>query len=53
MGDTIIALDGEPVRELDDLLALLSGERVRQAVPVRIVRGGQISEARVVIGEQA
>ncbi len=53
MGDTIIGLDGQPVRELDDLLALLTGERVRQAVPVRIVRGGQISEVRVVIGEQA
>ncbi len=53
MGDTIIALDGQPVRELDDLLALLTSERVRQAVPVRIVRGGQISEVRVVIGEQA
>jgi S1-C subfamily serine protease len=52
MGDTIIALDGQPVRDLDDLLALLGGERVRQAVPVRIVRGGQISEVRVVIGEQ-
>jgi S1-C subfamily serine protease len=53
MGDTIIALDGQPVLELDDLLALLNGERVRQAVPVRIVRGGQVSEVRVVIGEQA
>jgi S1-C subfamily serine protease len=53
MGDTIIALDGQPVLELDDLLALLNGERVRQAVPVRIVRGGQVSDVRVVIGEQA
>ncbi len=53
MGDTIIALDGQPVRDLDDLLALLDGERVRQAVPVRIVRGGQVSDVRVVIGEQA
>lgn len=52
MGDTLIALDGQPVRDLDDLLALLNGDRVRQAVPVRIVRGGQVSEVRVVIGEQ-
>lgn len=52
MGDTIIALDGQPVRHLDDLLALLGGERVGQSVPVRIVRGGQVHEVRVVIGEQ-
>lgn len=53
MGDTIVALDGQPVRHLDDLLALLGGDRVGQSVPVRIIRGGQVSEARVVIGEQA
>ncbi len=52
MGDTIVALDNQPVRHLDDLLALLSGDRVGQAVPVRIVRGGQVQEVRVVIGEQ-
>ncbi len=51
MGDTIVALDGQPVRHLDDLLALLSGDRVGQAVPVRVVRGGQIVDVRVTIGE--
>jgi hypothetical protein len=35
------------------LLALLSGDRVGQTVPVRIIRGGQVAEVRVVIGEQA
>jgi S1-C subfamily serine protease len=53
MGDTIVALDGQPVHHLDDLLALLSGDRVGQTVPVRIIRGGQVSEMHVVIGEQA
>jgi len=53
MGDTIVALAGHPVRHLDDLLALLSSDRVGQAVPVRIVRGGQVLEVTVVIGEQA
>lgn len=52
MGDTIVALAGHPVRHLDDLLALLSSDRVGQSVPVRIVRGGQIMEIGVVIGEQ-
>ncbi len=53
MGDTIVALDGQPVHHPDDLLTLLSGDRVGQTVPVRIIRGGQVSDVRVVIGEQA
>jgi S1-C subfamily serine protease len=53
LGDTIVALDGAPVRTLDDLLALLSGDRVGRAVPVRIVRGGQLQEVTVTIGERA
>jgi S1-C subfamily serine protease len=52
MGDTVVALDGQPVQHLDDLLSLLTGDRVGQAVPVRIVRGGQVSDVRVVVGEQ-
>jgi S1-C subfamily serine protease len=53
MGDTIVAMDGQPVRHLDDLVALLSSDRVGRSVPIRFVRGGQMSEIRVVIGEQA
>jgi len=52
MGDTVVAVDGQPVRHLDDLLDLLSGDRVGRSVPIRIVRGGQISDVGVVIGEQ-
>jgi S1-C subfamily serine protease len=52
MGDTIVAVDGSPVRHMDDLQALLSGSRVGQKVPVRIIRGGQVQDAEVVIGER-
>lgn len=52
MGDTVVALARHPVRHLDDLLALLSSDRVGQSVPVRIIRGGQVMELSVVIGEQ-
>ena len=51
MGDTVVALDGHPVRHHDDLLTLLSGDRVGAAVPVRVVRAGQVQEVTVVIGE--
>ncbi len=52
LGDTIVSLDGEPVRTLDDLLALLSGDRVGREVPLRIVRGGKVQTVSVTIGER-
>jgi S1-C subfamily serine protease len=53
LGDTIVALEGQPVRHMDDLLALLSSDQVGVTVPVRIVRGGQVQEVAVTIGERA
>ena len=52
-GDTIVAADGEPVRHMDDLLALLSGERIDTKVSVKIVRGGQTQDVTVTIGERS
>ena len=52
LGDTIVTLNGKPVRHPDDLLALLSAESVGQAMPVRIVRGGNVQELTVTIGER-
>ena len=52
LGDTILAVAGEPVRHHDDLLARLSDDRVGAAVPFRILRGGQVIEISVVIGER-
>ena len=53
LGDMIVALDGQPVRYLDDLLALLSGDRIGAEVPVRIVRAGQVQELTAVVGERS
>ena len=52
LGDTIVTLDGHKVAQMDDLLALLSGERVGKSVVVRIVRGGQVQDVTVVLGER-
>ncbi len=52
LGDTIVTLDGEKVRDHDDLLALLSGDRVGTAVPVGILRGGQVQQMQITIGER-
>ena len=53
MGDTLLSLDGHPLRYPDDLLAQLSVERVGTSVPVRLVRSGQIQEIKATIGERA
>ena len=53
LGDTIVGLDNERVRHIDDLSALLSADRVGVKVPVRILRGGQVQEIDVVVGERS
>lgn len=52
LGDTIVGLAGQPAHRMDDLLALLSGDRVGVSVPVRIVRSGKVQELDVVVGER-
>ncbi|MCC6175131.1 MAG: trypsin-like peptidase domain-containing protein [Chloroflexi bacterium] len=53
IGDIVVALGGEPVRDTGDLRDLLGGERVGQASSLRIVRGGEPRELSVTIGERA
>lgn len=51
-GDTIVSLDGEPVRQVDDLLSLLSSDRVGKSVDVAVVRGGTPAKISVTLGER-
>ena len=44
---------GKPLRQIDDLMVLLTGDRVGTTVPVRLIRGGQVQEIKVTIGERA
>jgi S1-C subfamily serine protease len=52
LGDTLVALDGAPLRQHDDLLGLLTAERIGTAVPIRIIRGGTLQDLQVTVGEQ-
>ncbi len=52
LGDVIVAFDGQPVRRMEDLLGLLTDDRIGQPVAVRLLRGGQTKEVTVVVGEQ-
>ncbi len=51
-GDIVIAIDGTPIRRPDDLMSVLGGERVGMTLPVRIVRGGQLQELKILVGER-
>jgi len=51
-GDIIVTLEGTPSRQHGDLMAVLGGDRVGSPLRVRLVRGGQIQELSLVVGER-
>ena len=53
LGDIIIAIQDRPVQGLDDLRGSLGPDSVGQAIPVRILRGGQPQAVTVTVGEQS
>ena len=53
VGDIITHFDGSPVEQPEDLLDLLSSDRIGTAIPVRIVRGDTTKELKVTVGERA
>ena len=52
LGDAIVSLNGQPTRSLDELLGTLSGDSVGKTIPARIVRGGNLQELNVTVGER-
>ena len=52
VGDILATLDGQSVEDTDDLLVLLAGERVGRPVPVKVVRGGELTEIDITVGER-
>jgi S1-C subfamily serine protease len=53
IGDVIVAFDGQPVESPEDLLELLAGDRVGKPVAISLVRGGNVNEVKVTIGERS
>ncbi len=52
VGDILMALDDEPLEDVDELQALLARLDVGGEVAMSFVRGGQIGEGGVIIGEK-
>jgi S1-C subfamily serine protease len=52
VGDIIIALDGKPVADTEDIQEVLDPASVGKTIQARLVRGGQLIEVPVVVGER-
>lgn len=52
LGDTILALAGQPVRYPEELFGVLSGDRIGTSVSIRILRAGRTEELSVIVGER-
>ncbi len=48
--DVIVAIDGEPIQTVSDLQAHLAQQELGTTVELRLVRGGQETDARVEVG---
>ncbi len=51
-GDVIVTLDGEAIRQLDDLQGALRGDRVGKSVAVRIIRAGAVQTVNATVGKK-
>jgi S1-C subfamily serine protease len=52
IGDILLALDDQPVRDPGDVLAVLGGDRIGKAVTLRVARGGRAEQLSVTVGER-
>jgi S1-C subfamily serine protease len=52
LGDVLITIDGAGVSQVEQLQERLTGDRVGRTVPLRIIRGGELRELDVTIGER-
>lgn len=52
IGDVLVALEGVPVTDTYEVLALLGPERIGQTVNLQVIRAGTLLEVSLVVGER-
>jgi S1-C subfamily serine protease len=52
VGDILVALDGRPVADTDDVQSVLSSESVGKTITAQVVRGGASAEVQITVGER-
>lgn len=53
MGDVLLAADGAPLRDAEDLLMRLTPDSVGKAMRLRIIRAGHEQEVDLIVGERS
>ena len=53
LGDILIELDGQALKDAEDLRALLTGDRVDKTIPLEVIRGGKLQTLQVTIGQRS
>ncbi len=51
-GDVIVKVNGQSTRLIDDLMISLSGDLIGEKIFMHIIRGGEITEVELVLGER-
>jgi S1-C subfamily serine protease len=52
IGDILLAVDDRPVSDPGDVMAALGGDRIGQAIALRVARGGRDERLTVTVGER-
>jgi S1-C subfamily serine protease len=52
VGDIIVAFDRQAVRDGEELITWLRGDRIGKAVPVTVLRGGSAVDVSVTVGQR-
>jgi len=52
VGDVLLEFDGQSIESPEDLLELLVGDRIGRAAKVRVLRGSEVKDAAVTVGER-
>jgi S1-C subfamily serine protease len=52
LGDILLALDGKPIGNVEELQGALRGENVGRSLKALFIRGGEMVEAQVNIAER-
>jgi S1-C subfamily serine protease len=52
LGDTLLVLQDQTLQDMDDLLHFLTGDVIGRSAALRILRGGQVQDLTITIGER-
>lgn len=52
VGDILLDIESKPIEEIEDLQSYLLGDTVGKSVRIRIIRGGELKDVGITVGER-